>query len=100
MQWIKKHGGLMCAVALCMYSLFLVVKLLLPSPDLGTIKVQQGDTLWSLAEQYKGDMSRSEWIGQVKRENGLYSDIIFTGDELDVPNAHLIEENLRIAVNK
>lgn len=100
MQWIKKNGGLICAVAVCIYSLFVVVKLCLPTPNLGTIEVQRGDTLWSLAEQYKGDMSRSEWIGQVKRENGLYSDILFAGDELDVPNAHLTEENLRIAVNK
>lgn len=53
------------------------------------ITVEQGDTLWTLSELYRGKMSADKWITQVKKANHLHTDQILSGEQLIVP----IEEN-------
>ena len=55
------------------------------------IEIEHGDTLWTLAEQYRGKMTIQEWIQQVKAENGLTGEHIVAGHALTVPvNANSI----------
>lgn len=49
------------------------------------IQVAEGDTLWTLAEQYRGTMTTQEWVDQVKRENGLAGETIVAGHAISVP---------------
>lgn len=49
------------------------------------ITIEQGDTLWSLAEQYRGKMAEHDWIAAVKKENILRDEKIISGQLLLVP---------------
>lgn len=49
------------------------------------ITIEQGDTLWSLAGQYRGKMAEHDWIGAVKKENTLRDGKIISGQLLLVP---------------
>lgn len=61
------------------------------------ITIQHGDTLWTLAEQYKGELSRDEWIRKVKTENKLTDEQIVAGKELTIP---ISESTIQIAINQ
>ena len=49
------------------------------------INIEHGDSLWSLAEQYRGKMGTDDWIKLVKAENELHSVKIVAGKSLVIP---------------
>lgn len=49
-----------------------------------THTVVHGDTLWAIAEKYLGDGSRYE---EIKRLNGLSSNVIYSGQVLKISGA-------------
>lgn len=51
-----------------------------------TREVKKGDTLWSIAEQYRAHsgMSVREYVNEVKTINGMISDEIHAGDIISV----------------
>lgn len=50
-----------------------------------SIEVQQGDTLWTIADQYmQEDDDRSDYIQELKEINQLQNDTIHAGDFLTV----------------
>ena len=49
------------------------------------VTIEQGDTLWSLAEQYRGKMAKHDWINAVKTENRLTDEKVVFGQVLVVP---------------
>ncbi|MCH7321659.1 LysM peptidoglycan-binding domain-containing protein [Solibacillus sp. MA9] len=49
------------------------------------VTIVQGDTLWSLAETYRGKMAKNDWINFVKEENGLQDEKVLYGQVLVVP---------------
>ena len=49
------------------------------------IDIHEGDTLWSLSDQYKGDLSNDEWVRVVKNENNMIDDKIIAGHTLIIP---------------
>ncbi|WP_108308013.1 cell division suppressor protein YneA [Metalysinibacillus jejuensis] len=51
------------------------------------IKIEQGDNLITLAEQYKGSLSTDYWVAIVKTENAIYDDIIMAGQTLRIPES-------------
>lgn len=51
------------------------------------ITIEQGDTLWSLADQYRGKMSTKDWVAFVKKENDLFNRILTTGQTISIPVA-------------
>ena len=53
------------------------------------VTIQQGDTLWTLSELYRGKMSAEKWIAQVKEVNHLRSEQIIVGEQLIIP----VEQN-------
>ena len=59
-----------------------------------TIQVEEGDTLWTLADQYMGNCSfnRQEYIDEVKEMNHLASDTIESGAYLMIPYVGTISE--------
>lgn len=50
------------------------------------IKIESGDNLLNLAEQYKGTMSTTKWVAIVKQENNIYDDTIVAGKTLLIPD--------------
>ena len=51
------------------------------------IKIESGDNLLTLAEQYKGNMSTTKWVTIVKAENNIYDDTIVVGKTLLIPDS-------------
>lgn len=52
-----------------------------------TIQIQDGDTLWDLADDYveAGMSSKAEYIKQIKEVNHIYDDNIYAGSYLVLP---------------
>lgn len=100
MQWLKHNGLMLSLMMLFLYSVFAITVAWMTPQPMSTIEVKEGDTLWTLAEQYKGKMARDEWIATVKRHNQLSRDLLFVGDQLDVPDASTTDEKIRVATNK
>ena len=57
-----------------------------------SITIEEGDSLWSLASTYytKEYTSLSDYINEIKRMNGLSSDVLYAGNYLLVP--HFVAE--------
>lgn len=51
-----------------------------------SVQLHQGDSLWDLAEQYRvgSGYSRTEYVEELKRMNGLKSEQIHSGEYLTV----------------
>ena len=51
-----------------------------------SIQIDKGDTLWSLAEEYRSDnISTNDFVKEIKDINGLSSDYINEGNYLIIP---------------
>ena len=48
-----------------------------------TYTVQKGDSLWAIAEKHLGNGTR---YNEIKKLNGLTSDVIYAGQVLKLPN--------------
>ena len=59
-----------------------------------TIRVEEGDTLWTLADQYMGSNSfdRQQYIDEVKEMNHLTDDTIESGAYLMIPYVETVSE--------
>lgn len=96
MNWLQKNNYI-----LVLFTAFVFVVAFLLFTDNGDtsykhIDIQHGDSLWSLAEQYKGSMSTNEWIKAVKIENDLKDNEIVAGHKLSIP---ISEDEIYVAQN-
>ncbi len=87
MKWLRKNSYVMV-----LFTTFLVIAAYVLITDEGNttykqIEVQHGDSLWSLAEQYRGNMPTHEWIKTVQEENNLNGEVIVAGRALSIPLA-------------
>lgn len=50
------------------------------------MEIQEGDSLWSLAKEYRegGSLSAKEYVEELKKMNNLREDTIHTGQYLTV----------------
>ena len=97
MNWLQKNNYIVV-----LFITFMVIVGFLFITDNGKttyeqIEIQHGDTLWNLAEHYRGDMKPQEWIKLVQSENHLNNEIIIAGQVLTIP---INEESHYIAHNK
>ncbi|MDP4182768.1 MAG: LysM peptidoglycan-binding domain-containing protein [Bacillota bacterium] len=49
------------------------------------IEVRYGDTLWDIANRYKGDSEIREYLFEIKKINNIDSSNIFPGDIIKIP---------------
>ena len=49
------------------------------------IYVNYGETLWSLADQYHGKMTKHDWIQYVEKLNNVESNNIVAGTLIEIP---------------
>ncbi|WP_140422895.1 cell division suppressor protein YneA [Ureibacillus manganicus] len=85
MNWLKKNSY----IKVLLTAFLLIAGYVLITDDGETtykqIEVQHGDSLWSLAEKYRGSTPTHEWIKTVQIENNLDGEIIVAGRELTIP---------------
>ncbi len=87
MNWLQKNNYIVV-----LFIAFVVIVGILLITDNGKttyeqIEIQHGDTLWTLAEYYRGDMKPQEWINLVQLENHLNNEIIIAGQVITIPIA-------------
>ncbi|WP_042472174.1 cell division suppressor protein YneA [Bacillus ndiopicus] len=85
MNWLKKNSYITVFVA---FTVLVISVLVITDEDIeqyDEVVIAHGDTLWSLAEQYRGRMSAEQWIGFVKKTNYLSDEKIIVGQQLLVP---------------
>jgi cell division protein YceG involved in septum cleavage len=67
----------------------LVAKAHLNNTDEGyiTVTIEEGQSLWEIAETYTHDhdLSKNEFVSWVEKENGIVGEMIYPGDELVIP---------------
>ena len=91
--------GKAACILVIIISLFLIVLLFLPAKKasanhvvnntytITSVQVTSGDTLWSIAKEYYSEefSSLNGLVIEIKRINGLSSDIIYAGNYILVP---------------
>lgn len=52
-----------------------------------TVTIEEGQSLWEIAEAYTDDhnLSENEFVSWVEKENGIAGEMIYPGDELVIP---------------
>lgn len=53
------------------------------------VQIEQGDTLWTMAESFSGNTPHQEWIEEIMKENGLHSPKIIAGQSIKIPSEQL-----------
>lgn len=51
------------------------------------IYIQNGDTLWTLSDKYRGKTPNQDWISEVMLANKLETQMIHAGDTIIIPNS-------------
>ncbi|HEY9058946.1 MAG TPA: LysM peptidoglycan-binding domain-containing protein [Pseudobacteroides sp.] len=51
------------------------------------IEIKYGDTLWDIADRYRGSIEIRKFLYEIKKANSLDSSEIYTGDTLKIPVA-------------
>jgi len=96
--------GKLAVITIFMIFLFLFVLFVLPERTaaasnaegktytITSVQIEKGDSLWSLASFYFTDefSSVEEYITEIKRMNGLSSDVLYAGNYILIPQ--FIEE--------
>ena len=85
MEWLKQNN---CIAILLGITIAFIVYLYITDEKIEQyehITIEQGDTLWSLAEQYRGKMSKKDWVAFVKKENDLFNQILIAGQTITIP---------------
>lgn len=54
-------------------------------PQFDYIKVEEGDTLWSIASSYAGHKEIREVIYEIAKTNKIHNSLIYPGDVIKIP---------------
>lgn len=57
--------------------------------QMSQVKIEEGDTLWTLAETFSGNTPHHEWIEKIMEENQLSTAKIQAGQSLKIPSDQL-----------
>ena len=85
MNWMRKNSFISMVV---IFSIAVIVVAFMSNEEVEqteTIYVSYGETLWSLADQYRGKMAKHDWIQYVEKLNHLESEKIVAGAVIDIP---------------
>lgn len=87
MEWLKQNSyvALLLGVTIAFVAYLYITDEKIEQYE--QITIEHGDTLWSLAEQYRGKMSTQDWIAFVKKENHLFNQVLVTGETILIPIA-------------
>ncbi|PLR81795.1 cell division suppressor protein YneA [Bacillus canaveralius] len=88
------------AILLILFSF--ATALLINGPDEGEnymkIKVAEGDTLWTLSNEFSNEHSLSpqQFVSLVETLNGISGDLIYPGDEIVIPVGESPADDIKI----
>lgn len=84
---LKNYSFVLLFMAVSLIAGMFLIFSLSEDGDYSQIVVREGDTLWTIADQYKDSngMNKEEFIVWVQKKNHLYTALIKPGDELIIP---------------
>ncbi|NMD69574.1 LysM peptidoglycan-binding domain-containing protein [Bacillus sp. DNRA2] len=83
----KRYSYVIVLIAVSYLAIFAIIHKLDKTDEFINITVQEGESLWVIAEKYSDshDMTEEEFVHWVQAENGLSEDAIYPGDQLMIP---------------
>ncbi len=90
MNWIRKNSFISMVF---IFSLTVIVVAFITNEEIEQtekVYVNYGETLWSIADQYRGKMTKHDWIQYVEKLNDVESERIVAGSLIEIP---VIEES-------
>lgn len=97
MNWIKNNVSVLLLLGVVLLFIGTGVNKLLQEKNIEEITIVSGDTLWSLAKEYSGDMDPQNWIVQVKESNAIVDDKIIAGKTIVIPTTVKQSNQMEIA---
>lgn len=85
MKWMKDNVMVVCFLVVVLFFVGSIVHDTIEKSNVTEIRITEGDTLWSLAQKYSGDMKPQKWMNHVINENNLIDGQIIAGEKLTVP---------------
>ncbi len=85
MNWIRKNSFISMVF---IFSITVIVIAFTTNEEIDqteNVYVNYGETLWSLADQYRGKMAKDEWILYVEKLNNIESKNIVAGALIEIP---------------
>jgi hypothetical protein len=90
MAIIQKNSFITLFFALILFlSIYTVLTHSNSESQVSFIEIEEGDTLWSLAESFSGEIPHHDWIDEIMKVNDLPSTTIIAGTSIQIPNDHL-----------
>lgn len=88
MNWVKNNPFISLLVGVIFScTLFFVLFAVEQEESYNEIFIQDGDTLWTLSDKYRGNTPKQDWISEVMLANNLNTQMIHAGDSLVLPNS-------------
>lgn len=88
MRWIKNNQfvALLVGVLITCSTMFSFT-IINDEESYNELFITNGDTLWTLAEQYRGNTPKQTWISEVMLANRLENQLIQAGETLLIPTS-------------
>jgi cell division protein YceG involved in septum cleavage len=83
----ERYSYVIVLIAVSYLAIFAVIHKLDHTDEFINVTVQEGESLWEIAERYSenNNMSSQEFVHWVKQENGVDESSINPGDQLTIP---------------
>ncbi len=83
----EKYSYIIILAAVCFIAAFSISNKLQEPNEYINVTVNEGDSLWKIAEKYSDghNMSSAEFVQWVEKKNGITGETIFPGEELTIP---------------
>lgn len=98
MNWIRNNSFIVTMISITLIIMAIIVLTDEKIEQYDSIQVEHGDSLWSIADQYRGKMDKLEWIAQVEKINDVKANNIKAGSTLHIPiekNSIYFEQQLK-----
>lgn len=103
MNWVKNNQNTTLLIVFVTVGMIILFITNIDKTTYTNIKVHEGDTLWSLSNQYRGDLSNDDWVRLVKNENNMIDDKIIAGHTLVIPEykqSKITEKGIELASDR
>lgn len=83
----ERYSYVIILIAVSYIAIFAVIHKLDKADNFINVTVQDGESLWKIAEKYsdRHEMSPKEFVLWVKKENGITDEAIYPGEKLMIP---------------
>jgi cell division protein YceG involved in septum cleavage len=83
----ERYSYVIVLIAISYIAIFAIIHKLDKTDEFINVTVQEGETLWEIAEKFSENhsMTASEFVQWVENENGMTGDEIYPGDQLMIP---------------